>query len=226
MQPYFLPYIGYWELMAVTDVFVILDDAQFVRKGWINRNRLSGERAGNRWSYLTVPVARAPRAARINEIRMQFASRWEKIVERRFENVYGVESTRLEIAQRVISLPRRANDPLVDALVELMAATRDLLQLSARFVLASSLGVAPGETAQNRIISLVKKVQGTDYLNLPGGADLYSKGAFSDAGVRLRILRPTDFPPWSPAGVHLSILDGILRGCLDTMRRHLHGFRV
>ena len=39
MQPYFLPYIGYWQLLSAVDQFVVYDNIKYTKKGWINRNR-------------------------------------------------------------------------------------------------------------------------------------------------------------------------------------------
>ena len=64
MQPYLFPYIGYFQLMAAVDHFVIYDDAQWMKGGWINRNRILVEGAPR---YFTLPVAKTTHTQRINE---------------------------------------------------------------------------------------------------------------------------------------------------------------
>jgi hypothetical protein len=64
LQPYFFPYIGYFQLMQAVDVFVIYDDAQYMKGGWINRNRI---RCSGKSTWLTLPVRRDSRELSINQ---------------------------------------------------------------------------------------------------------------------------------------------------------------
>src|SRR4051794_18580959 len=67
MQPYFMPYAGYFRLFQASDPFVIYDCVQFPRRGWVHRNRLADARGVNRW--LTLPLAKAPRDVLIRDLR-------------------------------------------------------------------------------------------------------------------------------------------------------------
>src|SRR5687768_9759783 len=64
MQPYFFPYIGYFQLLRAADTFVVLDDVQYIERGWVNRNRVL---IGSEAKWLTFPVVNAPRFLAINE---------------------------------------------------------------------------------------------------------------------------------------------------------------
>ena len=66
MQPYFFPYIGYWQLILASDVFVLLDDVQYIRHGWINRNRILSPSGG--WQYIVVPLERHSATALIRNV--------------------------------------------------------------------------------------------------------------------------------------------------------------
>ena len=224
MQPYLLPYIGYWELVAAADVFVVLDDVQFIRRGWINRNRIRNDRKGEGWSYLTVPTGYAPLETRILDIQMRFQSGWDRSMARRLENLYGDRPSKCSIANTLVSLPSRSNRSLLLALFELLQEVCGILEIPTRIVLASDIDPSSSASAQRRIIDLVVRLGGREYLNLPRGRGLYDAGAFAEAGVRLRILPETNFSSWAPASSRLSILDGILAGGLDRIRAHLHGF--
>lgn len=57
MQPYFFPYLGYYALIQKTDTWVVFDDCQYIRHGWVNRNRIL--HPNNSWQYITVPIAKA-----------------------------------------------------------------------------------------------------------------------------------------------------------------------
>ena len=65
VQPYFLPYIGYFALINVVDKFVYFDDVQYIKRGWVNRNRI---KVVDKWHYITLPVKKTPFSANINEV--------------------------------------------------------------------------------------------------------------------------------------------------------------
>jgi hypothetical protein len=83
MQPYFFPYAGYFQLMKNVDLFVFLDDVQYIRRGWINRNKINK----NTPTYITVPINKAPQSAKINEI--SICHGWVDNHLKSFIHVYG-----------------------------------------------------------------------------------------------------------------------------------------
>ncbi|OOG48538.1 WbqC family protein [Rhodanobacter sp. C01] len=79
MQPYFFPYLGYWQLIAAVDYFVLFDEAQYINRGWINRNRILKQ--GGSWQYIQVPVARHPLDTAIRDVNIAPLPGWKtKIV--------------------------------------------------------------------------------------------------------------------------------------------------
>ncbi|MGJ7504893.1 WbqC family protein [Variovorax sp. ZT5P49] len=75
MQPYFFPYLGYWQLIDAVDCFVLFDEAQYMKGGWINRNRVL--KPGGGWQYIHVPVAKHPRDASICDVRIASGEDWQ-----------------------------------------------------------------------------------------------------------------------------------------------------
>jgi len=75
MQPYFFPYLGYWQLIDAVDCFVLFDEAQYIKQGWVNRNRVLKQGGG--WQYIQVPVARHPMEATIHEVRIAPEADWK-----------------------------------------------------------------------------------------------------------------------------------------------------
>jgi len=74
MQPYFLPYIGYFSLIKHTERFILLDSVQFIRHGWIERNRIL--KPGSEWQYISVPLIKHSRDSKIRDIRIKNALDW------------------------------------------------------------------------------------------------------------------------------------------------------
>src|ERR1700750_1615028 len=76
MQPYFFPYLGYYQLVKSVDEFVIFDQAQYVRRTWMNRNRILNNH--KEFSFLIVPVTKAPRETKIKDIKIDYESNWKE----------------------------------------------------------------------------------------------------------------------------------------------------
>lgn len=75
MQPYFFPYLGYWQLIAAVDCFVLFDEAQYIKQGWVNRNRIL--KPGGGWQYIQVPVARHSQTTAIRDVQIAPESSWK-----------------------------------------------------------------------------------------------------------------------------------------------------
>ena len=84
MQPYFLPYLGYFQLMAAVDKFVIYDDVRFINRGWINRNRILVK---GRDHLFTVPLRGASQNRNINEIAVVAEKSWREKLLRTFDSL-------------------------------------------------------------------------------------------------------------------------------------------
>jgi hypothetical protein len=184
MQPYFMPYAGYFRLLQAADLFVIYDCVQFPRRGWVHRNRLMDARGVERW--LTLPLAKAPRDILIRDLAF-------------------LPDARQLLAERLRPFPLATEDRDVQ---DILAATRDvtgnpvsylerLLEHVARYLAlpwkvmrSSSLEISPALRGQDRILEIARRLGATHYVNSPGGTDLYEVDAFASAGIQLRFLVP------------------------------------
>ena len=186
MQPYFLPYPGYFRLLAAADCFVVLDCVQFNRRGRVHRVQLPAP--GNGVEWLTLPLARQPRDVLIRDLafahdaRATFDARL-----RRFAAQAGGDGA---AAARLCTWLDAPLDHVVDFLEDGLRLVADLLELRPRLLRSSSLDVDPGLRGQERIIAIVQALGGTDYINAPGGRHLYDAWRFADAGLRLSFLPP------------------------------------
>jgi hypothetical protein len=198
MQPYFIPYAGYFRLFAASDLFVIYDCVQFPRRGWVHRNCLIDSNGAERW--LTLPLAKAPQSVLIRDL--QFPPDAAQI-----------------LAERLRPFPLRANDPaavaaILDALRNPAGTTVDYIECMLRQIVdhlglrwnvlrSSTLDVPESFHGQERIIEIARRLGARRYVNAPGGRDLYDAEAFSKAGIELKFLAPY-------AGSTASILTRIL----------------
>jgi hypothetical protein len=183
MQPYFLPYAGYFRLMCDVDVFVALDVVQFPRQGWVHRNQLRGHNGAFGW--LTLPLTRAPLDTLIADLRFRDdATEAMESAARRFPAMSDPSGEATALVRDIRSLK---GEP-VTFITRLLELTRDLLGLRAPIVRASTLAWSPPAERAERILSLCRHFNADAYVNAPGGRDLYDPDVFRKRGIELQFL--------------------------------------
>lgn len=188
MQPYFLPYAGYFRLFTSTDLFVIYDCVQFARRGWVHRNRLPDHSGNLQW--LTLPLEKAPQSVRIRDLRFapDAAQRFAASL-RRFPVAASRKRPLLQpLWSELMNFDRTPLDYLEATLQE---ACR-LLDLPHRLMRSSALKLPDDLRGEDRILAIVKSMGAEGYVNAPGGRYLYDHRRFSQAGVQLRFLGDYD----------------------------------
>lgn len=192
MQPYFIPYLGYFRLIAETDLFVIYDCVQYPRRGWVHRNRLIN--ANGHLDWLTLPLAKAPFDGRIDELRFRDEARIE--ITERGHRFPAFEA----LAMRSNALLPELLDPTPCPtlyLARLLQSISEAMGLTWNAIRSSSLEIDPDVRGQDRILEIARRVEATKYVNAPGGRDIYDKVTFDRAGISLRFLEPYDGPTTS-----------------------------
>ncbi|MDZ3990437.1 hypothetical protein PspTeo4_01088 [Pseudomonas sp. Teo4] len=187
MQPYLFPYAGYFNLLEQVDHFVFYDDVNFIKGGWINRNRLilSGE-----VNYFTVPLQGASPNLKINQIRVQPRKVWERKV---------LESIRQSYSKApnfhfCFDLIKDVFDTESEQIAVL--AKRSVIKVSERLGYSNVFTDSSEKygnsllSGAERVIDICKLEGASTYINLPGGKALYDQLSFAKAGVELRFSRP------------------------------------
>jgi len=198
MQPYFIPYAGYFRLFAASDLFVIYDCVQFPRRGWVHRNRLVTRAGSERW--LTLPIERTAQQTLIRDLR--FAPDAALTLAERLREFALTPRDPAAVAPLIDAL-RSVDGHPVDYLERLLHAIVGYLGLRWNVIRSTTLGVPPSLRGQDRIIEITRRVGGTHYVNASGGRGLYTAEAFTAAGVELTFL--SDY-----AGPRSSILTRVL----------------
>ena len=180
MQPYLFPYLGYFHLIDAVDVFVILDNVDYPKGGWVNRNRILIQGTE---SWLTFPVG--SEGGRISHKKYVLKDREFFKIQRMIGQAYA-QSPRTKEFQNLLA--EWWHSP-VRAVSEVnMFFTQSILRRLGRsgplFVQPDSLRIGSA-TGQDRILRIAEILGATSYINLAGGATLYDKSAFHDAGVEL-----------------------------------------
>lgn len=219
MQPYLFPYVGYFQLIAAVDRFVVLDDVRFIRRGWIHRNRIL--LGGREWRF-TVPVEGASQNRDIRDVTVVPQAAWLAKLLRTLEHAYrkAPEFERVWPCVRgVLSSGERSISRL--AVLGLVRVC-EVLAIGTELVESSSVYGNGQLRGEERILDICARERASHYVNLPGGAELYSEEAFAARGIALEFLRPEPggyrqlggpFVPW------LSIIDVLMFNSGDEARR-------
>ena len=209
MQPYFFPYIGYFQLMQAVDVFVFYDDVQFIKNGWINRNRIL---VRDHPIWLTLPVRRdGHHTDHINQ-RSYALDAGAESVKRKLRSAYvcaGDFGTNYSFVSDLLDF-HSPNVALFNA--NLLRHTARRFGIGCRFVTSSEVVESAGLRGVDKVIGLCRALGAEHYINSIGGLGLYDPQCFAAAGLRLSFLRTSVLPEPLPNGpAHLSILNAMFR---------------
>lgn len=193
MQPTYLPYLGYFHLIAEVDVFVFLDDVQFARRSWQSRNRILG--AGGE-IMLTVPVKKHDRDTPVCGIEIADDQPWREKHLASIRHAYAGRPGAAEGLAFLEDLLRRHVDgKLADLNIDIVQAAAAELGLGATFVRASSLGA--GGKRSDHLLELCRAVGAESYLSPAGSADYMEQDdVFRAAGfpARFQAFVQVDYP--------------------------------
>ncbi|WP_259295009.1 WbqC family protein [Paraburkholderia sp. DHOC27] len=210
MQPYFLPYLGYFQLMAKVDAFVLYDDVAFINRGWINRNRINIQGSAH---MLTVPLARASQNRLICDIDISDDTTWRNRTLKSIQQAYSRSSQFSRVFPLVESIIRYPADNLAVYLSHSLIALRDHLGLKTEIIPTSRRYGNATLKGQDRIIDICRIEGADDYINAIGGVELYDRAAFDAHGTKLSFLTPTLRPHSEESSAFLpglSIIDVLM----------------
>ena len=217
MQPYFLPYIGYFQLISAVDVFIVYDNIQYAKKGWINRNRMLLNGAP---VVFSLPLQGASGALQIRERRIAADFTAGKLLDR-FTGAYRQAPHFADVFPLVEEIVRCREVNLFRYLYHSICTTCRHLGIGTPLRISSEMDVDHGLAKQERVLAISRGAGAATYVNPIGGVELYSKAEFREAGIDLKFLRSTPFEyrqfghacvPW------LSILDVLMFNPIETVR--------
>ena len=226
MQPTYMPWAGYLSLMAGVDRFVYLDDAQYERSSWQNRNRVL---VNGRPTWLTVPVVRGHLGACIHEVRLDDALPWRHKHATLLSNAYARHAHRAAMLEVAGGLDVTGVKLLADLNIGLLELLRQKLAISTPIIRSSTLGIGGVRTA--RLIAILTALGATEYVTPPGAVCyLHEDGFEQNCSIKLTV-HVYEPPAYSQRGAdefvsHLSILDVLAHlGWEDTRQYVFSGRR-
>jgi hypothetical protein len=185
MQPYFIPYLGYFNLCAFVDNFVFFDNADYIRNGWIQRNKLYLDYERDLESWITLPVKKCPRGTKINEIELDI--NYQQFMLNNIDRYPILKKMNKSNIFQDIFL--HEDTKLSSYLIHQIIYLSKILNISCNFYLASNLATRySNENYQDYIIRICHILRVNEYVNPLSGVSLYSESKFKFNNLNLRFL--------------------------------------
>lgn len=226
MQPYFFPYLGYFELIARSDRWVVFDTAQYIRHGWVNRNRILHPNGG--WQYIVVPLRKHSREAAIREVETAPPAEWRPRILGQLMH-YKKHAPHFRSTMELVEHALATEDTNLSRLnTRLLGAVCSHLGLAWQHAVFSGMNLPLGPVAGpgDWALRISEALQAREYINPPGGEALFDRAAFAAAGIRLTIQPPFEFAyrcgpyAFEPG---LSVVDALMWNSPEEIRAHLAG---
>lgn len=194
MQPYFFPYLGYIDLIRQAEEWIVFDTAQYIRHGWVNRNRVLHPKEG--WLYVVVPVQKQPQSTPISEtVIVNDGGRWRRKIIGQLQHY----RKHAPFFQETMSLVKKGissgKTSIAQLDIDCVSLVCEYLGIGFhyRYFCDMDLELGPIDGPGDWALRISEAVGATEYINAPGGADLFDRSKFEDAGIQLTIQKPVDF---------------------------------
>ena len=223
MQPYFFPYIGYWQLLNYVDTYVVYDDVNFITGSWINRNYIL---TNGKKFLLTLSLEKASQNKLINEIKIcdnqykilkTIAFSYSKAPY--FNSVYPLIEDILSTREQNLALF------LFNSIQQIL----DFLEIKTEIVLSSEIDKNNAMKGQDKVLEICRKLSADTYVNSMGGIAIYESDAFKKNNIDLYFLKPHAFEYkqfFDAFEKNLSILDVLMFNSSDQIRKQLKQFEL
>lgn len=183
MQPYFFPYLGYWQLLANVDKYVVYDDVTYIKGGWINRNNflINGQK-----NLLTMQLEKASSYTLIKDIAIKddFV-KFLKTIEMGYKKAPFFEDI-FRLLKDICQCPdKKLGQFLFNSHIKIC----EYLGIDTELILSSSFEKHTELKGKDKVISICKQLGADEYINAIGGQELYDKKEFAENGIRLNFIQ-------------------------------------
>ncbi len=181
MQPYFMPYLGYFQLIAAVDLFIVYDNIQYTKSGWINRNRIYGNGEA---VTISLPLRSASDYLDVRERELAAEFRPEKLLNK-IRGTYLKAPYFGETFPLIEAIVRYEETNLFRFLEHCIRRTCDHVGVTTEIKISSSIPIDHGLKKQDKVLAFCEALGASAYVNAIGGLELYRAEEFHDRGVDL-----------------------------------------
>lgn len=227
MQPYFFPYIGYFQLINLVDKYVVYDDVNYIKQGWINRNIIMIN--GKKKMFNLILCSASPNK-RINEINIIHDVRNEKKILKSLEMNYA-KAPYYDIVYPIIENIISYNESnLALYLFHHLKLLCSYMNISTELILSSSLQKNNCLKGEEKVINICKLLKAKEYYNAIGGLDLYKKENFLEQDIDLHFLKTNTDLEYKQFGdvfiPNLSIIDVLMFNSIEEIKKLLNECQI
>ena len=216
MQPYFLPYIGYFQLIGAVDVFIVYDNIKYTKRGWINRNRML---QNGKDVMFSLPLKSDSDLLNVCDRELAADFKRTKMLNQ-ISDAYRRAPYFAHIYPLIEKIVTYEEHNLFKFLQNSIATTCKHLGLTTKICISSSIAIDHNLKSQDKVLALCEATGASTYVNAIGGIDLYSRDEFKTRGIELKFSRPmlfeytqfgNVFVPW------LSIIDVMMFNSIEVI---------
>lgn len=225
MQPYFFPYLGYWQLINAVDEYVIYDNIQYTKKGWINRNRFLQNGKDELFS-----------------VNLQKASDYLDVKDRYISDVFDRNNLISKLKNSYKKAPfYEEHFPIIQDIIKFednnlfnyinnsIKKIHSFFGMESKIIISSSLDIDHSLKGQEKVLAIVKKLNGSNYINAIGGQELYSKESFEEEGIKLNFIKTNEimYPQFNNEFIpNLSIIDVMMFNSKEQIKEMLNEYSL
>lgn len=225
MQPYFLPYIGYFQLLNAVDKYVIYDNIQYTKKGWINRNRIL---QNGKDLMITIPLEKDSDYLDIKDRYLSVGFDKKKLLNQIRESYRKAPyfDMLMPLIERIVNYDDTNLFHYIDNSIREICK---YLDIKTEIIISSTFDIDHSLKGQDKVIAICKELKATDYYNAIGGQELYSPEEFKKENINLYFISSNpieykqfanEFVPW------LSILDVMMFNSLENIHKILDNYKL
>jgi hypothetical protein len=227
MQPYFFPYLGYWQLINAVDRFIILDDVQFTKKGWINRNRIL---MNGSVKTITLPIMKGTRNLDIKDRSLSFTNESDKLkILNQIKSAYYKAPEFGAVYPIIQSAINNDKTNLSEYLFFTIKSICEYLEIDTKFYFSSDLKISPLIKGQEKILKICKINGASEYINPIGGVNLYNRDEFMSVNLKLSFLEtnPLFYNQFDSEFISdLSVIDLLMFNSKSEVKKMLSHFKL
>ncbi len=226
MQPYFFPYIGYFQLINIVDKFILYDNVAYIKNGWINRNKILIRKKAN---YITIPVHYASTNYYIHETQIVnfklFKKKFIKTIILNYKKAPEFNPV-LNLIETIFS---SKFDYINDLNLTIIKQINKFLNINTKIILSSTININHTLKGEEKIIAICQKIKANEYINSIGGVDLYSKKNFSSQNIHLKFLKTKniEYKQFNEKFIpNLSIIDVMMFNNPQQIDKFLNNYKI
>ena len=226
MQPYFFPYIGYFQLINAVDTFVFYDDVNFIKRGWINRNNIL---INNQPSLITIPLEKPSQNKLINQTKISKEFNSNELL-KKIAFAYKKAPHYSIVMPLIEKILTGKHTTISELAAHSITGVLQYLEIEKETCFSSAcFSETLGQEKASRLISICKLLNAKSYINAPGGKSLYSKEVFAKNKIELYFIEPKIIPynQFNTKFVSgLSIIDILMFNTKENIKENLLTYRL